>query len=66
MRWIIDGRPSGNVGLDETWLDWLKGLVELGFCQTLVSDSWDDDKLTCLLTGLTGRREKRTALSSIG
>ena len=26
MRWIIDERPSGDQGLDDTWWDWLKGL----------------------------------------
>ena len=26
MMWIIGERPSGDVGLDETWWDWLKGL----------------------------------------
>ena len=26
MKWIIDDRTSGNVGLDETRWDWLKGL----------------------------------------
>ena len=27
MRWNIEDRPSTNVGLDEMWSDWLKGLV---------------------------------------
>ena len=26
MRWIINERPSRDVGLDESWWDWLKGL----------------------------------------
>ena len=32
--WIIDERPSGDVGMDETWWDWLKGLV-----------LWDSDRM---------------------
>ena len=52
MRWIIDERPSRNVGLDKTWWDWLKGLGlwdsltgldarSWRSCDTLLISSWE-------------------------
>ena len=37
-----------------------------GFYQTLVSDSWNSDRLTCLSSGLAGRRVKLIAWLTIG
>ena len=55
FRESMTGSDSGSCGIRLSWDS-----------QTLLSDSWDNDKLTGPLTEKTGRRVKLVAWSAVG